>query len=52
MQGCADSDTRVDWEVPFQGEPLPAGEPYALGGWRLRKAGTVAVWAKQGEAVT
>ena len=26
MQGCADSDTRVDWEVPFQGEPLPAGE--------------------------
>jgi len=26
MQGCADSDAQVEWEVPFQGEPLPAGE--------------------------
>jgi acetylornithine deacetylase len=25
VQGCADSGSRVDWEVPFQGEPLPAG---------------------------
>jgi len=22
---CADNDSRVDWEVPFCGEPLPAG---------------------------
>lgn len=24
MQGCADADARMDWDVPFRGEPLPA----------------------------
>jgi len=25
IQACAAADTKVDWEVPFRGEPLPAG---------------------------
>lgn len=24
IQACADADTRVNWDVPFRGEPLPA----------------------------
>jgi acetylornithine deacetylase len=24
VQACADADAEVDWELPFQGEPLPA----------------------------
>ena len=24
IQACAEADTRVNWEVPFRGEPLPA----------------------------
>jgi hypothetical protein len=33
-------------------QPLPAGQKYEVGTWRLRKIGTVVVWAKQGEQVT
>lgn len=25
IRACTDADARVDWEVPFRGEPLPAG---------------------------
>lgn len=32
--------------------PLPAGQTYDLGAWRLRMNGTATVWAKQGEQVT
>lgn len=33
-------------------QPLPAGQKYELGAWRLRKTGRATVWAKQGQQIT
>lgn len=52
IRACADTDAEVDWDVPFRGEPLPAGgqNDGAARAWcesrRLPTGGPVDFWTE------